>query len=296
MNTDEMLDTLVRELMAENPNLAVARVPQSPMWKRELLRTLMNLRPVMPVRPDLLEMQDRILSEERDRKGVTSASALPTVSEEFPGTKTPFASRIALWRGDITTLAANAIVNAANARMLGCFTPHHHCIDNAIHSAAGMQLRQECSLIIWNQGSEEPPGRAKITSGYNLPARYVLHTVGPTIPDGVAAAISAASAVTSATSAASMIPAEDQRLLASCYSACLDLAAQTGDIHSLAFCCISTGGDHFPKELAAKIAVQAVTDWLGRNESAIERVVFDVYTREEWEIYAKIFRAGERRG
>jgi O-acetyl-ADP-ribose deacetylase (regulator of RNase III) len=183
----------------------------------------------------------------------------------------PFAERLVLWRGDITTLAADAVVNAANDRLLGCFIPHHHCIDNAIHSAAGIQLRLECSDIMRAQGHAEPAGQAKITRGYNLPARYVLHTVGPIIAD--------------------QVTQEHKRLLASCYTACLNLAARHSDIRSLAFCCISTGEFRFPRRPAAVVAVQTVCDWMKRSGGRMEKVVFNVFGQEDYDIYAGLFRA-----
>ncbi len=231
----------------------------------------MNIRPPIAISPDLLELQDRLLSAQHETKGVTDLEVLPSIQMEFPGTRIPVAERLVLWRGDITTLAVDAIVNAANDRLLGCFIPHHRCIDNAIHSAAGIQLRLECNEIMRAQGHAEPTGRAQITRGYNLPARYVLHTVGPIINDEVTE--------------------EDQRLLASCYTTCLNLAARHEDIESVAFCCISTGEFRFPRDLAADIAVRAVCEWMKRSDGGMEKVVFDVYSREEYDIYARLFRA-----
>ena len=271
MPQDELLTTLVRELLAENPaGLTVPLLPHLASEQRLLLRALMNIRPPLPIRPELLEMQDRLLAGEREQKGVTDPFALPTIQEAFPGTSTPHAQRLVLWKGDITTLATGAIVNAANAKLLGCFIPNHRCIDNAIHSAAGIQLRLDCDEIMRRQGFDEPTGQAKITPGYNLPTRYVLHTVGPISSGAVRDA--------------------DRRLLASCYTTCLDLAAQYEDIRSLAFCCISTGEFRFPKAAAARIAVQTVCDWLNHGGSRIERVVFNVFTQEDFEIYADLFR------
>ena len=171
-----------------------------------------------------------------------------------------------LWQGDITTLAADAIVNAANSQMLGCFLPCHGCIDNAIHTCAGVQLRWECSEIMRRQGHEEETGKAKITKAYNLPCRHVLHTVGPIIRGAVAKA--------------------DRELLASCYRSCLELAAETG-LRSVAFCCISTGEFHFPNELAAKIAIQTVADWQRQNPSEIE-VIFNVFKDIDYAIYRRL--------
>ena len=271
MNSDEMLNVLLDALKTENKAAANETVPKDTAGKWHLLRALMNIRPPMPIRPELLALQDRLLSAQREAKGVTDPQTLPSIHLEFPGTRTPFADRLALWRGDITTLAVDAIVNAANDRLLGCFIPHHRCIDNAIHSAAGIQLRLECNEIVRAQGHPEPTGRAQITRGYNLPARYVLHTVGPIITDGVTE--------------------EDQRLLASCYDACMDVAARHEDVKSVAFCCISTGEFRFPRELAAGIALRTVCEWMKRSDGRIEKVVFDVFSREDYDLYASLFRA-----
>ena len=170
-----------------------------------------------------------------------------------------------LWQGDITTLAVDAIVNAANSAMLGCFVPCHGCIDNAIHSAAGVQLRLECARIMAQQ-AEEPTGRAKITRAYNLPCRYVLHTVGPII-DG-------------------QVTRQDRELLASCYRSCLELAATYG-LKSIAFCCISTGEFHFPNELAAEIAIRTVKAFQQQNPNRME-VIFNVFKDCDYEIYKKL--------
>ena len=271
MSTVEMLNVLLSALKAESEAAANITLPEDTAGKWHLLRALMNIRPPIPIRPELLELQDRLLSAQREAKGVTGLEALPSVLTGFPGKRMPFAEHLVLWRGDITTLAVDAIVNAANDRLLGCFIPHHRCIDNAIHSAAGIQLRLECNEIMQSQGKAEPTGQAKITRGYNLPARYVLHTVGPIIVDEVTE--------------------EHKRLLASCYTACLNLTAQHSDIRSVAFCCISTGEFRFPRSLAAEIAVRTVCDWLSRSDSRLEKVVFNVYGNEDYEIYAGLFRA-----
>lgn len=172
-------------------------------------------------------------------------------------------SRMALWQGDITTLRIDAIVNAANSALLGCFSPCHACIDNIIHTRAGLQLRRDCHALMQAQGHEEPTGHAKITPAYNLPCRYVLHTVGPII-EGV-------------------LTPNDCALLASCYQSCLDLAVAYG-LESVAFCCISTGVFHFPQQRAAEIAVQTVTDFLRTNRT-LKQVVFNVFTDADAVIY-----------
>jgi O-acetyl-ADP-ribose deacetylase (regulator of RNase III) len=271
MTKEDMLDALLRELLAEGWTDSQMAVPEDAARRRRLLRTLMNARPPLPARPELIQLQDRYLSEERATSNVTDPCQLPALRDVFGGGDTAFRDRLVLWKGDITTLAADAIVNAANSKLLGCFIPHHRCIDNAIHSAAGIQLRLECSRLVAQQGTDEPIGRAKITKGYNLPARHVIHTVGPTIHGRVRQ--------------------EDERLLASCYTACLDLAARQKDIKVVAFCCISTGEFRFPKAAAAQIAARTVCQWLGASNHP-PRVVFNVFTQEDYDVYAALFRQG----
>ena len=170
--------------------------------------------------------------------------------------------------GDITKLDADAIVNAANSALLGCFIPCHRCIDNAIHSAAGVQLRNVCHDIIHKQGHEEPTGSAKITKGYNLPAKYVIHTVGPIIYDEVSA--------------------DDKLMLASCYASCLQVAAEK-KLENIAFCCISTGEFHFPNQLAAQIAVDTVQTYLNQNpDTTLKKIIFNVFKDLDREIYEEI--------
>lgn len=235
--------------------------------KRRLLRSLMNVRWPGGVSPEFLRVQDELLQEELEEKGITDGGALPVIREQYPCTAVKNDDRIVLWRGDITTLAVDAVVNAANSQMLGCFVPCHGCIDNAIHSAAGVQLRNECAELMEAQGHEEPVGRAKITGGYNLPARYVIHTVGPVV--GVE------------------VTEKQKAELASCYRSCLKLAEKSG-LKSVAFCCISTGEFHFPGKLAARIAVEAIDRYL--SGSRLERVIIDVFKEEDLHIYQKIFR------
>ena len=255
MTQEERLDFLISYLINENADYKNIIVPENPAEKRRLLRSLMNVRMPAPVSEDFLKAQDAYLQLESAKKGVTK-----------PRDLTPAEPGIALWQGDITTLAADAIVNAANSQMLGCFVPCHGCIDNAIHSAAGVQLRLECARVMSEQGTEEPTGRAKITKAYNLPCRYVLHTVGP---------INYREATR-----------KDCELLASCYRSCLELAGAYG-LKSVAFCCISTGEFHFPNELAAKIAVQTVRAYLLENKNGME-VIFNVFKDTDYTIYKKL--------
>lgn len=248
---NEMLLTEMPEYRAQAAEIGVSGE------QRRLLRALMNVRPPRPLSEDFLALQDELLSAEREARGVVDVMALPSVASD---------ARIALWQGDITRLAADAIVNAANAALLGCFIPCHRCIDNAIHSAAGLQLREACAALMEVQGHPEETGTAQITEGYNLPARHVIHTVGPIVSGA--------------------LTDRHRAQLASCYRSCLSLAAERG-LRSIAFCCISTGEFHFPRAAAAEIAVREVRDFLTRDTS-IERVVFNVFKDEDRNIYERL--------
>lgn len=251
----QRLDFLIRCLLNENEEYKNIEIPAGQPDKRRLLRSLMNVRPPVPASEEFLKVQDAYLQERLAERGVTE-----------PENLTPVQPGIYLWQGDITTLAADAIVNAANSRMLGCFVPCHGCIDNAIHTYAGTQLRMECARIMAGQRKEEATGKAKITKAYNLPCRYVLHTVGPIIYGTVTKT--------------------DCELLAGCYRSCLELAAAYG-LQSVAFCCISTGEFHFPNELAAEIAIQTVRTWQQQNSNRIE-VIFNVFKDSDYEIYKRL--------
>ena len=263
MDRIKQIHYLNRILLEEMPEYRsqAARFSQEETAQRRLLRSLMNVRPPMPLRRDFVTVQDELLSAEREEKGVVDVSALPAAANP----------RIAVWRGDITRLNADAIVDADNSALLGCFCPCHGCIDNAIHSAAGLQLREECSLIMSAQGHAEPTGQAKLTKAYNLPARYILHTVGPIIYDSVTQ--------------------RDRDDLASCYRSCLKLAAEH-NLSSVAFCCISTGEFHFPNQEAAEIAVKTVSEFLRQN-AAIKKVIFNVFKELDANIYRDL--CGENR-
>ncbi len=248
------LTYLIEYLLRENSQRVISGIPHSQPERRRLLRALMNVREPKPVDAEFLRVQDRFLQEEARQKGIVDVAELPATKAD---------SRIALWQGDITRLKADAIVNAANSAMLGCFVPCHGCIDNAIHSAAGVQLRNECAEIMRQQGHPEPTGSAKITGAYNLPSKHVLHTVGPII--------------------SGRLTEKDCADLASCYRSCLELSEANG-LKSVAFCCISTGEFHFPNQTAAEIAVSTVSDYLN-GQTAIERVVFNVFKDADYEIY-----------
>lgn len=255
MTQDERLDYLLRHLLAERGEYTDIRVPDDLSEKRKLLRSLMNVRPPVPVSAEFLAVQDSYLQERLAERVITRPEDLAPVR---PG--------LYLWQGDITTLAADAIVNAANSQMLGCFVPCHGCIDNAIHTFAGVQLRLACSQIMAQQGRAEKTGSAKITPAFNLPCRYVLHTVGPIVHGRLAE--------------------RDKQLLASCYRSCLTLADQNG-VQSIAFCCISTGEFHFPNERAAQIAVETVKAYKEQTGSKME-VIFNVFKEIDADIYRKL--------
>ena len=258
MKESEQIQFLNEALLDEMPQYRreAKRVPRNAEEQRTFLRCLMNVREPGTLSERFLKAQDELLSREREEKGVVHVAELPSV---------PSDERLVLWQGDITRLDADAIVNAANAQLLGCFRPGHNCIDNVIHSAAGLQLREACAALMRAQGHDEPTGQAKITPGFNLPARYVLHTVGPIITGP--------------------LRERDREMLASCYRSCLALAAEKG-LKSVAFCCISTGVFHFPKDEAARIAVATVKDCL--KESAVEKVVFCVHGEENRRIYHEL--------
>ena len=254
MNQRERRQWLIRKLQAEMPEYRSPYTPFTDERQWRLLRSLMNVRPPRPASEEFLRVQDAFLREMTAEKGIVDAAALPASQRD---------DRLVLWQGDITTLRCDAIVNAANSALLGCFSPCHGCIDNIIHTMAGVQLRLACHELMRAQGHEEPAGQAKITPGFNLPAKFVLHTVGP-IVEGP-------------------LTPEHERLLASCYRACLDLAAQNG-CGSVAFCCISTGVFCFPAERAAEIAVETVQAWLAETGSGM-RVIFNVFKDSDLEIY-----------
>lgn len=241
-------------LSAEMPDLKIGKVPDDLISQRKLLRALMNVRPPMPLDENFLKLQDEILSAEVQERGIVKLENIPDVEKN-----------IKIWQGDITRLEVDAIVNAANSALLGCFVPLHACIDNAIHSAAGLQLRDACNKI---SSGNEPTGKAKITPAFNLPSKFVIHTVGPIItpnrqPNQV-----------------------EENLLASCYESCLNLAAEN-NLKSIAFCCISTGVFHFPNQRAAEIAVSTVRKFLRKNNFV---VVFNVFKDLDLNIYTKIFK------
>ena len=257
MNQSERRVSLIRVLLKEHPEYRGLRIPADADTQWQLLRGLLNIREPRRIGTDFLQIQDAYLQEETAAKGITDAADLMPLQ---PG--------LYLWQGDITTLKCDAIVNAANSDMTGCYCPNHSCIDNAIHTYAGVQLRHACAEIIDRQGHPEPTGQAKITAAFDLPCRYVLHTVGPIINGRVTKA--------------------DKELLSSCYRSCLELAAEKG-LESVAFCCISTGEFHFPNQLAAEIAVQTVKEFL-QTPTSIKKVIYNVFKDMDKKIYERLLR------
>lgn len=240
--------------------------------KKNAIRSLMNIRMPSALPDELVDLQDEYLQEEREEKGVVELADIPTSKETF-GSKASYADKISLWQGDITRLHVGAIVNAANSRLLGCFIPCHRCIDNAIHSAAGMQLREECDDIMkqrqlrYGRDYEEPTGTATLTSAYNLPCEYVIHTVGPIVYGS--------------------LNDELCRDLRNCYENVLQCCLEH-QIKSVAFCCISTGEFHFPNDRAAEIAVETVRAFLEEHDGCMERIIFNVFKDSDKNIYEKI--------
>ncbi len=246
---------LIRSLLKERPEYRELRIPQDADGQRQLLRSLMNVRAPRKTDAEFLTVQDAYLRQALAEDGVTHLDDLRPVSGD-----------LYLWQGDITRLACGAIVNAANSGLTGCYIPCHACIDNCIHTYAGVQLRLDCADLMAQQGHEEPTGQAKLTQAYNLPCDYVLHTVGP-IVDG-------------------RMTARDEHLLASCYRSCLKLAEEHG-IESIAFCCISTGVFHFPGQRAAEIAVETVRRYKAEQNSHI-KVIFNVFKDSDKKIYEQL--------
>ena len=258
MNQSEKRLFLIQSLLNERPSCQKEIIPADSERQKILLRGLMNVRRPVRIGADFLQVQDAYLQDETAAKGITDIADL-----------TPIQPGLYLWQGDITTLKCDAIVNAANSGMTGCYIPNHRCIDNAIHTFAGVELRLTCEQLMEQQGYPEPTGQAKITPAFNLPCRYVLHTVGPII--------------------SGIVTKEDKELLASCYRSCLELAAENG-LESVAFCCISTGEFHFPNEQAAEIAVRSVKEFL-KKQTSVKKVIFNVFKDLDKEIYARLLGA-----
>ena len=272
VSQNERLDYLLEKMKEDSVEYRNLKVLDDEQEKRRVLRSLMNIRMPRKIADEILQVQDAYLQEEAVRKGVVALSDIPTVKDQY-GSKHPLADKLSIWQGDITRLKVEAIVNAANSQMLGCFVPCHRCIDNAIHSAAGMQLRAECNNIMdekrvrYGMLYEEPTGTAVITKGYNIPCDYVIHTVGPIVEYHLTDFL--------------------RQDLKNCYQSVLICAKEHG-IKSIAFCCISTGEFHFPNKEAARIAVDTVTDYLEENKDKFERIIFNVFKDYDKETYQNL--------
>ena len=256
MTKKERLIFLIQTLLKESPEYQNTPIPKNLVEQRMLFRALMNVRAPKPIDENFIQVQNEYLQEVIEEKGVTDLHDL-----------TPVKDNLYVWQGDITTLRCDAIVNAANSQMTGCYIPGHACIDNCIHTYAGVQLRYDCFQKMQKQGFEEPTGQAKITPAYNLPCRYVLHTVGPIINGH--------------------LTKKDRDLLAGCYTSCLQLATNY-HLESVAFCCISTGVFNFTNEKAAEIAIASTTDFLKQNDTTVKKVVFNVFKENDKQIYERL--------
>lgn len=257
MNEDERRIYLIKYLLNENNKYENYEIPNDITQQQKMLRALMNVREPNKISDEFLLVQDEYLKQRSKERGIIDTSFFKLVKSN---------DRLFIYQGDITTLKCDAIVNACNLKMLGCFAPLHDCIDNFIHTYAGIQLRLKINEIMINQGHDEKTGTAKITSGYNLPCKYILHTVGPIININVTK--------------------EDERLLSSCYKKCLELATKN-NIKSIAFCCISTGVFSFPNDKACKIAVDTVSEFL-KKDNSIKQVIFNVFKDEDFKLYNQL--------
>ncbi len=268
MNQEERRGYLTEYLLKEKPEYQNVQVPHNEADQKRLLRSLMNLRMPSAASEDFLRIQNEYLGERIRENGIVRIDDIPVIKSH--GSSHPFADSISIWQGDITRLAADAIVNAANSQMLGCFVPMHTCIDNCIHSFAGVQLRAECDRQMqqlrkkYGRGYEQPTAVPMLTDAYNLPAKKVIHIVGPIVQN--------------------QLTPELEKDLADCYRNTLDLCV-ANDLRSVAFCCISTGVFHFPNQRAARIAVQTVTEWLSEHPGKMNRVIFNVFKNEDKQYY-----------
>ena len=270
----ELLKELLARFKRDSVRYSAMEVPDEPESQRAALRSLMNIRMPRPLDAQTLRLQDEYLSLRAREKGVVALADIPTIAAQY-GSDAPFADVISLWQGDITRLAVDAIVNAANSQMLGCFVPMHSCIDNCIHTFAGVQLRAACARQMealraeHGEDYEQPTAVPMLTDAYNLPAKKVIHVVGPIVSGALNEAL--------------------ERELTACYVNTLELCRENG-LRSVAFCCISTGVFRFPADRAAALAVRAVRAWLAGHPDAMDRVVFNVFRDEDRLIYERLLR------
>ena len=268
MTQNERLDLLVEEFKEDSVQYRNLETPGDTEGKKRILRSLMNIRMPKMMPASVLRVQDEYLQGRIRENGIVSLNEIPTIAEN--GSRHAFADKLSIWQGDITRLAVDAIVNAANSQMLGCFVPMHTCIDNCIHTFAGIQLRAECDRQMkklraeYGPDYEQPTAIPMLTDGYNLPAKKVVHIVGPIVQG--------------------RLTKDLEQDLADCYKNTLDLCLENG-LKSAAFCCISTGVFHFPNKRAAEIAVKTVTEWLKAHPLALERVIFNVFKDEDKAYY-----------
>ena len=255
MNQDERRRYLIEGLLKEQPVYANMQIPPETAQQKILLRSLMNIRMPGEIDPAFLQIQDAYLSEENEKKWIVTLADIGKVQPD-----------LYIWKGDITRLKVGAIVNAANSGMTGCYQPCHNCIDNCIHTYAGIQLRNYCNDMMIKQRHEEPTGQAKITPAFNLPCEHVIHTVGPIVQG--------------------RLTKEHERLLISCYESCLRIADEN-EVTSIAFCCISTGVFMFPNKRAAELAVQTVKQYKEKTKSKI-KVIFNVFKEEDERLYKQL--------
>ena len=260
----EKLDYLIKYLLNENNSIKINEMPSDEINKKKLYRSLCNIRDPLPISQEYIQIENEYLQEELQRKNITKIENIKTINEIFSQINLKCKSQICLWKGDITTLKVEAIVNAANSRGLGCFIALHNCIDNQINSNAGVSLRLECNEIMRTKKYHLETSEAIITKGYNLPAKYVIHTVGPIIYENVT---------------------EKEILkLKKCYINSLELAKEN-NIKTIAFPCISTGEFRFPKDIASKTAIEAIKEYLETNEKYFEKIIFNVFSEEDYKIY-----------
>ena len=271
MTQSERLNYLINIFLKESDKYNNLNAGNSEKDKKALLRSLMNIRMPKTMSEDVLKIQNEYLRNEILETGIVKLDDIPTIDKKY-GSKIKFANKISLWQGDITRLETDAIVNAANSKMLGCFIPLHNCIDNCIHSYAGIQMREECNIYmnsqkeIFGQNYEEPTGQAVLTNAYNLPAKFVIHTVGPIVNNKLTNNL--------------------KNNLKNCYISVLK-CCEKNHLKSVVFCCISTGIFRFPNAEAAKIAIDTVIEFLDKNNSQLERVVFNVFKNLDKECYKK---------
>ena len=257
MTQEERRLYLINELIKENSRYSNIVIPKNKIEQKALLRGLLNVRMPNDISKEFLQIQDEYLQEECKSKGITDLEELEPIQND-----------IYLWQGDITTLKCDAIVNACNCDLLGCFYPNHKCIDNAIHTFSGIQLRLACNEIMVKQGHKEETGKSKITLAFNLPCKYVIHTVGPIVRG--------------------KLTEKDCDLLKSCYISSLKIA-EKNHLNSIAFCCISTGEFHFPNDKASEIAINTVKEYKEKTHSKI-KVIFNVFKDKDYEIYRKLLK------